>query len=244
MSILVATIDANEPKWAKELKFDGAMTNVAPLDAGDYKLICSDGMIVLIERKTPGDLLNTIKEGRLFPQVEKLLNEPGIVWPYLLITGELKSDKNQKVIVPGHGVTGWNINAIWGVLSDVQEMGVTVTFCQSDSYLKEALVRLSKRDRSKKKIEPRREFEGCEDWEKVLLAFPGMGPTTLQKFKDALGEDDPFKILIAMFDDEVGGKIAGAKIGHWRYVFRMWADTNFGLLQGDTPFILQVEDKK
>ena len=153
-TLIAATIDSREPKWAKSLTFDGIPVSKTELSAGDYKLICSDGAIILVERKTVDDLLNTIKENRLFDQVARMKEETD--WCYLLITGEIKSNKDQKVITK-RGVTGWDVNAIWGAIATVQELGCVVMFCQDDFYLEETLLRIAKRDRTNKPITAKRQ---------------------------------------------------------------------------------------
>ena len=96
MSINAIIIDDREPKWVRDLKFNDLPVTVATLKMGDVHALTSDGCLLVIERKTPDDYLNSLKEGRLMMQVvemaekrvaEDLNAEQMTTWPYLLITG-------------------------------------------------------------------------------------------------------------------------------------------------------------
>ena len=104
-------IDSREPLWVQELQFGDAPTTVTQLDAGDLMAACDDGAMLLIERKTPEDLLNTIKMDRLFPQIQGMLLHTR--WAYLVITEPLLHGPNGEVVTR-QGNTGWKWASVQG----------------------------------------------------------------------------------------------------------------------------------
>lgn len=117
-------IDSREPDWVKGLKFGGVPTAVTALDAGDFLVATSDGVLLSIERKTSDDLLNTLKGDRLFSQCARI--RAATPWAYLLITGYLGPGPDGKTITTRQ--TGWDFSAVQGALLTVQELGVNVVF--------------------------------------------------------------------------------------------------------------------
>lgn len=241
--LLMAIIDSNEPAWAKALKFGGIPTQVKPLDAGDYLLACSDGATVLVERKAPDDLLGTIGENRLFDQVARC--RASTEWAYLLITGELRSDKDGKVITPGRGSTGWDITAVWGALQTVQEMGVIVTFCKADSHLEDTLINLAKRDRGAKVVMPRRESIQLTDAQKIIMALPGMGPE-LQEALQAYAGKEAFWQLIAVSDPDTAKEgipgIGKGRISQWRDALGLYPGMKLSLVDEEQKLMLTIKE--
>jgi hypothetical protein len=57
--ITAALVDSREPQWMQSLTFGGVPTVVTLLDSGDVWAVTDDGHTLMIERKTPSDLLNT-----------------------------------------------------------------------------------------------------------------------------------------------------------------------------------------
>ena len=70
--IQAVIIDSREPEWVQSLTFGGVPTTVMAMDECDIKAVCDDGATILVERKTSDDLLNTLKDDRLFPQMNRL----------------------------------------------------------------------------------------------------------------------------------------------------------------------------
>jgi len=70
--IISAIIDSRESVNVKRMTFGGVPTMVAKLTAGDLAARCDDDQNVLIERKTPSDLLGTLRAKRFLPQIEKM----------------------------------------------------------------------------------------------------------------------------------------------------------------------------
>ena len=75
-------IDVYEPRKIKELLVDIAEEDI--LARGDYFFLTPDDLSVCIERKTIGDLLSTIADGRFYGQLEKITQ---FDIPVLLVEG-------------------------------------------------------------------------------------------------------------------------------------------------------------
>ena len=115
--LTAAVIDSREPQHIQALTFGGIPTVIAPLEAGDLWASCTDGELLVIERKTTSDLLGSIADGRLFQQALKMRERSQ--WAYLVITGYLQPTHDGKTLVQGKA-TGWDWNAVQGALLDVQ----------------------------------------------------------------------------------------------------------------------------
>lgn len=173
MSLTGVFIDSREPSHITNLKFGGVPVAVTMLDTGDAWLSTDDGAMLVIERKTPSDLLGSIKDGRLFQQVAAMRDKSK--WCYLMITGALAHTLDGHVITDNR-TSGWRWDDCQGALLTVQELGVSIVVCQSDQHYEEAVLRLARRDRKAvKAIEPRVEPHVLTDQEKVLIALPGIG---------------------------------------------------------------------
>ena len=122
MAITAVIIDQREPEWVKQLKFNGVIVSYSVLDAGDFWVITDDNRMLVIERKTPTDLLGSLKDERLFLQMAGLqeLRKEGY-WPYLMISGDLQRGANGHVVTDRE--TGWSWNAVQGALLSIQEIG-------------------------------------------------------------------------------------------------------------------------
>jgi ERCC4-type nuclease len=183
MSIIAAMIDSREPDWVKKLTFGNVPVTVDVLDAGDIWAVTDDSKILVIERKTPNDFLNTLKEDRLFVQAAGLqeLRKEGY-WPYLMITGELQRGQNGHVFTDRE--TGWSWTAIEGALLTIQEMGIFITHCANDFDLEPAIIRLTERSRDEKMIlPPARIGKVLGIQAGFLCGLPGIGP---EKVSDIL----------------------------------------------------------
>lgn len=84
MSISAIIIDSREPDWVKQLNFGDIPTSVQLLEQGDLMAASNDGELILIERKTPDDFLNSLKSDRLMLQLANMLTVTR--WAYLMIT--------------------------------------------------------------------------------------------------------------------------------------------------------------
>lgn len=165
-------VDTREPAWVQELRFDGAPTILAALDAGDVMVTCADDCVLVIERKTASDLLNSIADDRLFNQLQRLRQTSQ--WAYLVITGELTADVAGKAVADGRA-TGWNYASVAGALLTAQEMGVMVYQVPSDDDFEAAVVRLANRPRGAITLTPSREASILGEGWAVVAALPGVG---------------------------------------------------------------------
>lgn len=185
MTISGVIIDSREPLWAQKLTFGGVPTAVIALDTGDVHVLCNDGCMLIIERKTPEDLLNSLRDDRLLPQmarmVEARLDEQAAqasftTWPYLVITGTLYRGPSGQVYTGDRGLTGWNWDALQGALLTIQEMGVMVVFAGGDEDYEACILRLANRKRDAIKIIPPRPPQILGPGAAFLAGMPGVGP--------------------------------------------------------------------
>lgn len=177
-------IDRREPEWVQRLSFGGALVSVTELEYGDLHVLCSDGMLLVIERKTPDDFLGSLRDERLLPQMVGLANLrldgqiKGEIstWPYLLITGELQNGLNGKAVCsPGRGQTAWDWSAVQGALLTIQEMGIFTAHCAGDSDLEACILRLAKRKRDALHILPARPAQSLGVGAAFIAGLPGIG---------------------------------------------------------------------
>ena len=214
MAITSAIIDSRESAAVKRLTFGGIPTTVMALDAGDLMATCDDGSILLIERKTPSDLLSTLGKKRFFPQVERMIEVTP--WCYIVITGQLYRNRDGNVTVKGAGHTGWNYDSVQGALLTAQEMGCSVVYCGPDDY-EAAVIRLCNRDRSVERVQPARETVLLSEGEQVIAALPGIGPERMTALAK-LGS--PARMLEWLTDLEDGAKVPGVAEGTRRKASR------------------------
>ena len=164
-------IDQREPNWVKNLKFDSVPTATTMLPAGDLWVATDDSAMLVIERKTPNDFLNTLRDDRLFGQVSACREQSP--WAYLLISGELTRGADGKVITDR--LTGWNWDAVQGALLTVQELGVNIVHCAGDYDLEAAVTRLGNRQRDAVPVTQPRQARILSDSESIIAALPGIG---------------------------------------------------------------------
>lgn len=175
-------IDSREPEWIRLSQF-GVPTMVTLLEYGDLWASTDDGAMIVVERKTPSDLLDSLKDDRLFPQLARMIERrmddqiTGRLqqWPYLMITGGIQPGANGMAVADGR-ITGWHYSQVQGALLTVQELGVFVTYCAGDVDYKDAVLRLGKRERdSVYKILPAKVPNVIGESGQILASLPGIG---------------------------------------------------------------------
>jgi ERCC4-type nuclease len=172
MSLVAVVIDSREPAWVQALTFGGAQTMVAPLDHGDLLATTDDGAFIAVERKTPEDLLGSLRDERLWQQLAGMVKQTR--WSYLIVTGELTHGPNDKVLT-GRGITGWSWAAVQGALVKAQELGVFVTFAAGDGDYEAAVMRLAARSRQQQVLlEPVKNAAILGEGEAILASLPGI----------------------------------------------------------------------
>lgn len=192
MAISAIMIDQREPEHIQAQFPDAAVTL---LETGDAWVACDDGHILLIERKTSDDLLNSLRDGRLMEQISRLVENRinqqlrGIqqtYWPYLLITGTLSPDHNGKTFT-GREI-GWSWNAVQGALLTVQELGCYVIHCPSDTEYANTVKMLANRDRKEVvDILPQKEALPVDAKSVFLMGLPGIGLERARQILDWSG---------------------------------------------------------
>jgi len=164
-------IDQREPDWVKALKFGGAPVMVSTLDAGDVWATTDDGAMLCIERKTATDLLNSIKDDRLFTQIHGMRQRTP--WAYLVIDGAIWPDRHGFAITEA-GSTHWNWSSVQGALLQAQEMGAFVCWAGTEDF-ENTIIRLGARGRGAIKVRHERETLTVSVAEQILTALPGIG---------------------------------------------------------------------
>ena len=180
MTLQALMIDSREPVEIQKLDF-GAPAVVTALEAGDLWASCADGELLVIERKTPNDLLDSIGDKRLFLQAQKMRERSK--WAYIVVTGWLTPTHDYKTFV-NNKFTGWNWDSVQGALLSVQEAGVRVAYCADDRHYPATVQWLARRERGAKVLAP---AEGAtrvmSPAERVLTGLPGIG---LERAQDLL----------------------------------------------------------
>lgn len=170
---------------------------VVTLPCGD--IIMDD---VIVERKEPTDLLNSIKDGRLLNQCAEMRSE--FEWCYLLIAGQLTWGYDGKILG-----TGWNFRSVQGALLQVQELGVGVVYAQDSSDIATSLAWLSTRHKTSHIFLPqRREALTTLPDAKVLTSLPGIGP---ERALELLTDRNLQQALLCLLDPNCEVKGIAAK---------------------------------
>lgn len=167
-SIISVIVDQREPTWVHGANFN-APSQTALLPAGDVMVATGDNEILLIERKTPDDLLSSIADGRLMQQALAMREQT--TWSYVVITGALIPDLDGNV-----NGSLWKYSAVQGALISVQEVGVHVVYCNGKRDFSACVQRLAARDRGPMHVEPRRLANVYGEGQALLASLPGIGP--------------------------------------------------------------------
>ena len=173
-------VDTREPDWVRSLPFGGAHVIPALIEAGDLLAMTASGTPILVERKTAGDLLSSIKDGRLIAQAA--LMRQTTEWAYLVITEPMYPGRfGQVMFQPTRGrtlalrETAWGWHALQGALTTVQDLGVGVVWCGGDDHFEATCLWLFERERGPVAV-PRRAGLPLPEGEAILCALPGVGP--------------------------------------------------------------------
>jgi ERCC4-type nuclease len=198
--ITAIMVDSREPKWVQDLQFDGIPKSVQFLEQGDLMAATDAGELILVERKTPDDFLNSLKQDRVMLQLANMLEVTR--WSYLMVTGEFKLGVKGEVVT--QRVTGWNWDAVQGAILSIQEMGIYVIQCQGDEDYEAAIIRLGNRDRSHvMPIPPAKQPHVYSQSEAALAALPGIGFKRLQSVLEAAGGSAGWALALLTNLDEV-----------------------------------------
>jgi len=250
--ISAVMIDSREPAWVQGLSFGGAPKAIAELEAGDVQVVTDDGHTLIIERKTADDLLNSLKDERLFPQMTRITEQridqqmiglPMTVWPYLVITGELRNGPNGKAVTD-RGTTGWPYSAIQRALLSIQEMGVFVAQCAEMDF-EQTIIRLAdrRRDEAYQKILPPRPGLMLGPSTALLAALPGIGPDRAVQLMQWAGSAG--FALAGLTDPEVDCPVGKAIQRRVRQVLGLEANQYMSIWANDTgETVLKILEKE
>ena len=198
MGITAIMLDSREPDWVKSLEFSGIPKTVTMLDWGDCMAATDDGSMILVERKTPDDLLGSLRDERLFLQLSNMLLVTR--YAYLMVTGELQRSHDGKVIT-ARGETGWSWTAIQGALLTIQEIGIFVTYCAGDVDYGPAILRLGSRDRKPLlELGPAKKPRILNPSEAIVSVLPWIGIERLHSVMDYC--QTPANALQALTDQD------------------------------------------
>jgi len=169
----IVTIDSNEnshhPEHIIKFAMASALCNIKPL-AFDFEIIVPSGELLAVERKTPRDLLDSIKDRRLFNQCNDMVAKTK--WSYLVVCGTFTIASDGQHVMADDDYTFWDWASLQGALLSIQEMGVSIIY-DPDFY--HAVAMLVSRSRNDIKVAPRREAYVFNPTETVLMTLPGIG---------------------------------------------------------------------
>jgi len=178
MSLTSALIDSREPAWVQALTFGTAMAAVTKLEYGDLMATTDDKALLLIERKTANDLLGSIRDGRLWPQIAGMRKQTP--WVYVVVTGELRCSESGYAIT-SRGETQWAWASVQGALLKAQELGAMVAFARDDDDFEATVLHISARSHNEQElIKPAKTGQTLTDGEQILVSLPGIGQERLE----------------------------------------------------------------
>lgn len=205
-------IDTNElavAPWLNKLTFGGVPKMPANLEYGDLLATTSTGDMIYIERKTPTDLLNSIKDKHIFYQAAGMRERSP--WSYIVVTGTLRAVGGNVAI--DDVVTGWNWRSWQGASLEIQSMGVPIIHCLGDCEYEPTVMNLCNRNHCGEKILQPAIKSREMDWSEILLtSLPGIG---IDKATALLGafDDNPARALAWMTHRKTPFKIPGIAEG-------------------------------
>lgn len=213
--LIQVLVDTREPDWVRALTFEGAHVIPAVLEVGDALGMDLGGRATLVERKTAGDLLASVKDGRLLTQAAAMRAVTD--WCYLVVTEPMYPGRYGQVMYqPARGhtqalrETAWRWHAIQGALTSVQDLGVGVVWAGGDDDYERTCVWLMTREKGPVAL-PRREAVLLPDEEAILCSLPGVGPARAKDLLRACGS--PAWALYALTEIPRDGKYAKNVIG-------------------------------
>lgn len=177
-------IDAKQPSILDHLGYDGAPVLRTTLAAGSLNVIAHDAQLLAIERVPADSVPMAIRRGVLTDRAAALRQIT--IWSYLVIVGELVSDRKGKAVIGGQS-TGWDWRSIQGALASIQELGVIVLSCATDAQFGDLVVTLARRERGPMRVAPLREALFALPEELLLQAIPGIGEEKAAKLLEQCG---------------------------------------------------------
>jgi len=168
--IVVDTREASKmAKLVSSLRSAGCEVREERLEAGDFYIPGEPSF--LVERKTPVDLVSSVRDGRLWRELDKMkASGPS---PYLLVEGPLSLIER---------FTDWSQSSVAGLLVSVSDgWGVSVLWAPSQPWTVSYLLSLARRARREERrsyplrVVPKRAGPR-EIMLSVVEGLPGVGP--------------------------------------------------------------------
>lgn len=139
-------VDSREPGWiAEALKasLPEASISVCELPVGDIQFFSVDRKLIVIERKTISDFLNSLRDGRLADQIRRAVESADI--PILLVEGEWRVSYYSGTLEFRTDnfwrASGWRLSSVQNLILDLQLQGV-ICIIEPTAATAETLVRL------------------------------------------------------------------------------------------------------
>jgi ERCC4-type nuclease len=203
---MIIKVDSNElvtAPWVvtqiREHPLLGA-PEITSLPAGDVWI--EDKELFIFERKNPHDLIESIKDKRLFNQCCEMRLESSQC--HVVIIGQMGWGMDGKIVG-----TGFNFRAIEGAILRCLDYGVYVSHCQNQADFATHLIWLLKRDRTEHVFLPQRTGLAMPDDQRILASLPGIGP---ERAGELLKERNLRDALLCLIDPECKVKGIGPAI--------------------------------
>lgn len=176
---MIVMIDSNEflmsPETVNYVKKIFPESKITHLETGDINVILDDGRRVAIERKSPGDFLSSIADGRLFNQVERMSAFDSYC---VVVTGVFRYSRDDRVYINGN-ITPWNGKAVRAVIIALQMSACPVINSGNSSgyarVVSEFIQFCSKPPEKTQSSSRIVTFPPLTAAENVLVSFPGVG---------------------------------------------------------------------
>lgn len=167
-------VDIYEPKDYQERIADKIQSSVIQLEVGDYSFKTSKNALVIIERKTPSDLVASLGSGRLQDQLLRIRNKTDL--GFLLIDGTFSS--SQGFVYINKRKTNWRLSQILNFLVTAQSEGIYVNWLGDSPEFPEYIVSLFTYYQKIKHvglIKPTSPDKEVHAGQRVLMAVPHIG---------------------------------------------------------------------
>jgi len=169
------------------LKSLGISVRYEVLEIGDY-LLPGD---VLVERKSAGDFISSLLDGRLFDQSASLVSASGN--PTMIVEGDVKKALEKF----------GNPMAVWGALASIgYDFKITLFHTSSIEETAMLLAAISKRKESRREeiyLKPKKKKGSLEELQiSIIASLPGVGPARAKSLLEG------FKTVRAVFNADPG----------------------------------------
>jgi len=205
-------VDNRESPSIQGIDWGDIPAAITTLDVGDLWATNDRGELMAFARKTPGDLLGSIADNRLFQQAAGIRERTE--YAHLVICGQIIYDGEGYIHT--HKKTGWKLESVQGAINAVESVGVRVVQCLGDEAYKTTILHLANIDRSAEKIiPPLVKPRMVTDAENILSGFPGIGleraQLILRKFEGHLGRAIAWLTWVGYDEEKIAGIGPGTK---------------------------------